>query len=644
MEIIKTENLTFTYPNCDTFALDNINITINPGEFVTVCGKSGCGKSTLLRQLKPILAPHGKKLGKIYFKNTDIFTLSQEEQSKKIGYVMQSPENQIVTDKVWHELAFGLESLGFKNSEIRAKVAEMASFFGISDWFYKKTSDLSGGQKQLLNLASVMVCDPEVLILDEPTSQLDPIAASDFLETLHKINREIGTTVILSEHRLEDAIPMSDRVIVMDNGKIISDSAPIETANELRKINHDMIKALPTPMRVYFAVKNSEVCPLTVRDGKQWLDKMSKKIPLKEIVLQDVIKKDFTDDAVVLEDVWFRYEKNEPDVIKGLSLTVKKGEFYAILGGNGVGKTTTLSVINSSLKMYRGKKQISGKIAMLPQNPQYLFVKKTVYEDLLEILPNKNKENRENKLKNIIDICDLHDLLNKHPYDLSGGEQQRTALAKVLLTEPDILLLDEPTKGFDAHFKEKFAGLIKNLTENDITVISVSHDIEFCAKYADRCAMFFDGKIVSEASPKEFFAGKSFYTTSANRMARNHLPKAILAEDIITSLGENPEAEKTHTSSKKILLKTNTEKKEEKSKKLPLQRIITGCLFSLITLIIFFLKDLIIKHTNDIMYSTVMLLFAFVAALSFFPQKEIGIKENKQQKEKLKKERCFRYF
>lgn len=637
MEIIKTENLTFTYPNCEKSALDNINLTINSGEFITVCGKSGCGKSTLLRQLKPILAPHGQRLGMIYFKNTDIFTLSQKEQSAKIGYVMQSPENQIVTDKVWHELAFGLESLGFKNNEIRAKVAEMASFFGISDWFYKNTEDLSGGQKQLLNLASVMVCDPEVLILDEPTSQLDPIAASDFLETLHKINREIGTTVILSEHRLEDAIPMSDRVIVMDKGKIIADSAPIETANELRKINHDMIKALPTPMRVYFGVKNNEVCPLTVRDGKQWLDKMSKQKPLNENYIQDFTEKPFSDNAVVLDDVWFRYEKNEPDIIKGLSLTVKKGEFYAILGGNGVGKTTTLSLINSSLKMYRGKKQISGKIAMLPQNPQYLFVKKTVYEDLLEVLAGKTKESREDKLQNIIDICDLNHLTDKHPYDLSGGEQQRAALAKVLLNNPDILLLDEPTKGFDADFKEKFAELIKTLTQNGITVISVSHDIEFCGKYADRCAMFFDGKIVSEANPKEFFAGKSFYTTASNRMARNHLPKAILAEDIIRALGEKAEFENPKSPPKKILLKSETEKKEKKTKKISLQRIITGCLFSIITLIIFLLKDLIIKHINDIMYSTVILLFAFVSALSFFPQKEIGIKENKPKREKLKK-------
>ena len=281
---------------------------------------------------------------------------------------------------------------------------------------------------------------------------------------------------------------------------------------------------------------------------------------------------------------------------------------------------------------------------MLPQNPQTLFVKNTVLADLCEICKNSKKENGDKKLQNIIDLCELSELIYKHPYDLSGGEQQRAALAKVLLTQPDILLLDEPTKGLDAHFKEKFAGLIKNLTQNKITVICVSHDIEFCAKYADRCGMFFDGKIVSEAPPREFFSGKSFYTTAANRMARSSIPEAILAEDIIKILGGDINHEKTDYLKKTVILKNENKKTEENPKKIPLAKIISGSLFAIITFLIFLAKDLIILHTNDIIFSIVMLLFAFLSAFSFFPQKEIGISKQKQKKQKIPKRALLSVF
>ena len=219
--MIEIKNLTFSYPEQEKQTLKNINLTVNDGEFIVLCGPSGCGKSTLLRQMKSVLAPHGRREGSISFDGVDLNDMGEREQSSKIGFVQQSPDNQIVTDKVWHELAFGLESLGCDTPTIRRRVAEMASFFGIQTWFYKNVTELSGGQKQLLNLASIMVMQPKVLILDEPTSQLDPIAASDFLATLGKINRELGTTIILTEHRLEEAFPLADRAVVMDKGEII---------------------------------------------------------------------------------------------------------------------------------------------------------------------------------------------------------------------------------------------------------------------------------------------------------------------------------------------------------------------------------------------------------------------------------------
>ena len=555
MEILNIQNLSFSYPDrCET-ALEDISFTVNQGEFVLVCGKSGCGKTTLLRMLKSSLAPYGKKEGNICFCGKPLEDYDTGQQASGIGFVMQNPDNQIVTDKVWHELAFGLESLGMKQSEIRTRVSEMASFFGISTWFHKNVTELSGGQKQLLSLASVMVMQPSVLILDEPTSQLDPISAGEFLNTLEKINRELGVAVILTEHRLEDALPMADRVIVMDEGRIIADASPEETGKILKSKNHDMYKALPTPMRVHACVKNNLPCPLTVRDGRAWLEEYSSKNTLNPDVIPEDALKDNNNTVIEVKDAYFRYEKTLPDVVKGFNLSVNQGEIFCLLGGNGTGKTTALSLISGLNTPYRGEIKIKGQpiskikglydglIGVLPQNPQSVFVKKTVYLDLMEILSEKKltKEEKEEMVQEISALCRIENLLENHPYDLSGGEQERAALAKILLAEPEILLLDEPTNGMDAQFKEEFADILMDLKSGGTTVLMVSHDVEFCARYADRCALMFDGNITSSDTPREFFKGKNFYTTSANRMARTTLPDAVLAEDIILACGGTAE-------------------------------------------------------------------------------------------------------
>lgn len=593
MESIKVENLSFSYPNSGK-TLDNINITIDQGEFIVICGKSGCGKTTLLRLLKPSLTPFGEKIGNIHFNEKPLESYNTKEEASKIGFVMQNPDNQIVTDKVWHELAFGLESLGYKTHEIRTRVSEMASFFGIDKWFYKNVTQLSGGQKQLLNLASVMVMQPEILILDEPTSQLDPIASQEFLSTLEKINRELGTTIILTEHRLEDAIPLADRVVVLDDGKIIADTPPDEIGSFLESINHDMFLALPTPIKVHSGVENNLPCPLTVREGRCWLEEYSKTNTLNpDLIPKDTPKGEKYDTVIEIKDVWFRYEKEAPDVIKGLNMKIHKGELFCIVGGNGTGKTTTLSLVAGLNPPYRGNILINGQsiskinnlydglLGVLPQNPQSIFVKKTVRLDLLEILSETklSKEEKEEKIKNITSLCRIENILDKHPYDISGGEQQRSALAKVLLAEPEILLLDEPTKGMDAHFKEEFANILTDLKESGITVVMVSHDIEFCAEYADRCALFFDGSITSVDTPREFFKGKNFYTTSANRMARNILPEAILANDIISACGGSIEKRKKQARDIKIIkYKSEYKPPEEKPLKISKKALLSALL------------------------------------------------------------------
>ena len=542
MEVFTIRNLNFAYPEQEKNAITDLSLSVQPGEFLVLCGPSGCGKSTLLRQLKTVLAPHGRRSGEILFDGKKLDELSQREQAETIGFVQQSPENQIATDKVWHELAFGLESLGYDTPTIRRRVAEMASFFGIQEWFYKPVTELSGGQKQLLNLASVMVLQPKVLILDEPTSQLDPIAASDFLATLGKINRELGTTVLLTEHRLEEAFAFASRVAVMDGGKLLCTGTPAEVGAELKSSGNAMFLAMPAAMRIWAATDSKAACPVSVCDGRNWLLDYAKTHELQPIPEENKNAPD-TETVVSARELWFKYDKDLPDVVKGLSLKLHKGEFLALLGGNGTGKTTTLKLLASLQKPYRGELTIAGSVGMLPQNPQALFVKSTVRADLLEILP--KSERKSERLAQVVSLCKLAELLDRHPYDLSGGEQQRAALAKILLLNPDILLLDEPTKGLDAEFKQVFGQILRALQASDVAILMVSHDIEFCAKYADRCALFFDSNIVTEAEPRTFFSGNSFYTTAANRIARDVLSDAVTPEDVIVACGGTvePEAE-----------------------------------------------------------------------------------------------------
>ncbi|MBQ9762190.1 MAG: ATP-binding cassette domain-containing protein [Oscillospiraceae bacterium] len=541
MAHFQIEDLTFAYPTAKGRSLDGVNLTIDRGEYVVLCGKSGSGKTTLLRHLKTVLTPHGKRGGRVLFNGVDMEQVSQRDQAAKIGYVMQDPDNQIVTDKVWHELAFGLESLGCDQKTMRARVAEMACYFGIQDWFHRDVATLSGGQKQLLNLASIMAMQPETLILDEPTSQLDPIAASDFLNTVRKINVELGTTVIITEHRLEDIFPYADRAIVMDGGQVIADDTPRGIGKALHERKNDMFAAMPTPVRVFYGANGQGECPLTVREGRNWLNRCFPAPPQIHGLPAEPLEEEVTNPALSLKELWFRYEKESPDVLRGVSAQVPTGSLWAIVGGNGAGKSTTLKAICGICRPYRGKVKIFGKplekykakelfggcLAMLPQDPKSLFVKKTVREELAEMTDDRQK------IDEVTALCQIGTLLDSHPYDLSGGEQQRSALAKVLLTQPRILLLDEPTKGIDSFFKEKLADILCKLKDQGVTIVMVSHDVEFCAKYADRVSMFFDGQLLTTDTPRRFFGGNSFYTTAAGRMSRHVFDLAVTAEDVV---------------------------------------------------------------------------------------------------------------
>lgn len=558
-DAVYIRNLEFTYANMEVSSIRGINLALKKGSFTCICGPSGCGKTTLLRNLKPSITPHGLRSGTIEImgKSVERFEGNPGEEAQTIGYVLQNPENQIVTDKVWHELAFGLENLGLPTETIRLRIAEIASFFGIQSWFDKDVSELSGGQKQLLNLAAVMVMQPEILILDEPTSQLDPIAAVDFLDAVKKINNDIGTTVIITEHRLDNVVSISDRLVVIDNGEIIVNSEPYSAVSRLAEVSHPMFLAMPNPAQVYESamsllneceteyfddrIKNLQI-PLNVREGRQWLDHIMAGVPIKFDRVQR--KENIKSPEIKLhtKDLWFRYERDSKDIIKGLDFEAYKGEILAIIGGNGTGKTTLLSILAGMRKPYRGRCNINGDTtALLPQNPQTLFVRDTVREELLEALEDLDLKATDSNLKiaEISELLEIADIMDKHPYDISGGEQQRVALGKVLLLNPDLLLMDEPTKGIDNLLKNKLGELLRKLSAEGKTIIFVSHDIEFCSRFASRCMMFFDGGISGEGTPANLFAGNNFYTTAANRMARNYFVDAILPEEVGLLVAQN---------------------------------------------------------------------------------------------------------
>ena len=565
MEILRVDGLKFSYPNQLKKALNNINFSIDEGDFVLICGESGCGKSTLLRHLKPELSPHGQVSGDIYYYSQKINDYSSKQLASEIGYVLQNPDSQIVTDKVWHELAFGLENMGLDTQSIRLRVAEMASFFGIQGWFRKNVNDLSGGQKQLLNLASIMAMQPKILILDEPTSQLDPIAAKDFIDTLVRINKELSTTIIMTEHNLEDIYSVCDKVIVMEDGKVICNDTNYKVADILSgDKNHKMFKSLPTPSKIYNQLneylEGASKSPLTVKDCRQWLNDSMDEVTITKLddteTEINIDEKD-REIAIELKDVYFQYNKISEPTIRDLSFKVYKGEIYSILGGNGTGKSTTLSLVarqrkpqrgkifinNIEMKKYNNKSLYENNLALLPQNPQSLFVFETVREDLEEvlILQNKDREYIDKEVKRVSKLLDIEHLLEHHPYDLSGGELQRAGMAKVMLLNPKIILLDEPTKGLDAYCKEEIGKMLLKLRDTGVTIVVVSHDIEFSARYSDRCAMFFDGSIVSEGTPKEFFLGNNFYTTVSNRIARNIFEDTLIYEDVVSLCKKNIE-------------------------------------------------------------------------------------------------------
>lgn len=572
MALLRFEKVSFAYPDAARRALDEVSFSMEEGEYLVVCGESGCGKTTLLRQAKPELTPAGARGGTVYYREQPLSEVPELTSAMEIGYVQQNPDNQIVTDYVWHELAFGLENMALPTRMIQRKVSEMASFFGMEEWFRKKTSELSGGQKQMLNLASIMAMNPKLLILDEPTSMLDPLAARNLLDTVARINRELGVAVLLCEHRLEDVFQRADRVLLMKQGSILADGTPENLTFALQRdpAASRIYLGLPGAARIFGELQKEGICPkgkklpLSIRDARRILRELE--LPFENVEAENgmllpgsgVEKGTYIErmqststgdtggakvshrekkEAPALEasELWFRYEEKGKDVLRGLSLSLGRGEFLALLGGNGAGKSTLLRILCGLKKPLRGKvkKDKALRLAMLPQSPQALFTYDSVWEDLLDAARQGGQGDATGRAKAMAAKLELTDKLTSHPFDLSGGELQRAAIGKLLLQDADVLLLDEPTKGLDAYLKQELAEILRKLTEDGITLLMVTHDLEFAAAYADRCALLFDGRITSEEEPHAFFTGNRFYTTTAGLIAEGYIPGAITCGEVI---------------------------------------------------------------------------------------------------------------
>lgn len=541
MALLAAQHLTVHYPDCESPVLSDVSFSIVPGDFAVLCGASGCGKTTLLQMCKREITPRCRQSGTVLFQDTPLSALDARTAAAQIGYVMQHPEQQIVTDRVWHELAFGLENLGTPPDVIRRRVAETASYFGMEQWLDSDPALLSGGQKQLLNLAAVMIMQPRLLLLDEPTAQLDPIAAANFITTLHRLNQDFSVTVLLTEHRLEETLPLCTQLLLMERGTVTQRGNP---RTVLAKLPPDAacMSGMPAAVRLYHAVRHLDAvkdmdCPLSVSDARSML--MPKLSPIEPDNSEPPMRP-HTEPALTFSGAFFRYERGGRDILRDLHLTVETGEFFCLIGGNGAGKSTVLSAAAGLQRCYAGKIKIFGKpihgyknrslyrqcVALLPQNVQTVFLHNTAAEELAE-----TDAQFAAHLQDF--LFDLRPLLQRHPYDLSGGEQQILALAKVMLTQPRLLLLDEPTKGLDAASKSQFASVLHALQKKCVTILMVTHDIEFAACHADRCGLLSRGELVSSDIPSRFFSDNAFYTTAISRISRGFFGNTVTLDALL---------------------------------------------------------------------------------------------------------------
>lgn len=521
MEIIKAQNASYWYPDAKKPALCDIDLSINEGEFVLIVGSSGCGKSTLLRMFNRIVPDYygGKLKGSVILNNKNIREYNKKDIVRKVGMVYQHPEKQIVMQDVEREIAFGLENLNTSLEKMRRNAAEVISFLNLGSIRDKSTQEISGGEKQRIAIASVIAMDPDIMLFDEPTSQLDPIASEEVLSFIKRLNRDTGKTVILVEQRLDRCFDMADRIIFMENGKIIDQGTP---DNIPESINQRYF--IPS-ITYLFKQAGYKSTPVNVKQGRDLIKNMN-------FHGQKAVEYKFDTDIINVRKLNFAYEKNKR-LLKNINLSIKKGEIMAVIGENGAGKSTLFKIIAGLIEGYTGKVSISGKdiaefnrverintIGYLSQNPNDYLGRDTVFDEVAYTLRNIDAF-EGGKVEDMLQKFDLASLRDRNPRDLSGGEKQRLAVACTLVSDPEILILDEPTRGLDSVNKEKLGKILTDLSETGKTIVLITHDSDFAGDYAHRVTMIFNGEITATGKTDDMLYDAIYYSTQISRLFKN---------------------------------------------------------------------------------------------------------------------------
>ena len=533
--MISLKDLTFRYGDATKPALQDIELEIADGEFVLITGPSGCGKSTLCRCLNGLI-PHfygGEITGMVEVQELNVLEHPTKELATRVGMVFQDPENQLVAMDVEREIAFGLENLAFPREIIAKRIEESLDTLGISNIRYRQIHELSGGEKQKVAIASVLALHPDILVLDEPTSELDPKGAEDVLSTVKRLNDELGLTVILIEHRLDRVIHLVDRMIVLDEGRIVADDRP-------RRVlaNGDMARVgvgVPPIARMAQRLRDNGIdvsdIPLTVKEGRSMLEDVFKNTRKSPLPSDERAK---GKPVIEIENLWHIYPDG-PSALNNVSLSICKGEFVAIMGRNASGKTTLVKHINGLLRPTKGKVRVSGidtqratiaelarKVGFVFQNPNDHLFADTVEDETAFILKNLGYKDGEitSRVDEMLEMFNLKVYRKQYPRSLSGGERQRVALASILVAKPEVLILDEPTRGMEHRLKGELMRFLDGYRENGNTVILVTHDVETVAEYADRVILLGEGKVVVDGGKRDVLSRALFFSPQINRLVQ----------------------------------------------------------------------------------------------------------------------------
>lgn len=525
---IEVRDLSFAYPGAEAPVLEGLDWRVSQGAFALLVGGTGSGKSTLLSLLKPEIAPAGTRSGELRVLGEPVADMDVRASAERVGYVFQDPENQIVCETVWHEMAFGLENLGMSRDEMRRRVAETSYFFGLEDWLHRDADTLSGGRKQLLSLAAVLALRPRVLLLDEPTSQLDPVAEKNFLHALFRVNRELGCTVVVATHQPRPMLEYATCAYRIEGGRVreVADMASLGRRESLFSDDmlgwgaircaktgvfsrrEDSLGSLESPVDASSAKKSSELDKSSEFVAQTSLKNGSEAFPRTDG--SRILQKMHAGSATTLAGSWFRYDRVFGWVLRGLDAEFSAGAVHAVVGGNGCGKSTMLSILARTAKLQRGRCERAAKsAALMPQNPKALLVGETVRDELMEWADRCGYS--EDEARACAAKLGLEGLGDRHPYDLSGGQRQLLALAKLLLIGPELLLFDEPTKGLDLASRRIIAAALRDHAAAGGTVIMATHDLDFAEQVADTVSMMFDGELACTEQAQQFFAGNMFY-------------------------------------------------------------------------------------------------------------------------------------